>query len=364
MRSSDNPLMAGAEAGWRFYERVDEARHLQRSVLDALGFGPQETPSRVVLREPGLTLKAYAEPSRSGSVILMVPAPIKRAYIWDLAPGASVVQQCLKSGARPYLLQWEEPPESLGLGDYCDRLILDCANAIRADAGARELFLFGHSLGGLFAAVFTALHPARVRGMVGVAAPFHFEFARRAGVLGPVIAGLSRSRLLETAPGNVPGSFLSIASFMAAPDTFGGERLLDWMQSAREPEALRGHLRVERWTLDELPLARPLVRDIAEQLYGEDAFLRGTLELGPRAAAARAVSSPLLIVADERCPIVPPQAILPFVEAAGAVDKRLLWYDGDTGIALRHVGVLIGANAQSRLWPEILRWVDAHEKHW
>lgn len=364
MRSSDNPLMAGAEPVWRFYERMDEARHLQRGALDALGFGPQETPSRVLVREPGLTLKAYGEPSGSGPAILMVPAPIKRAYIWDLAPGASVVGQCLKRGVRPYLLQWEMPPESLGLGDYCERLILACADAIRADSGAEELFLFGHSLGGLFTAVFASLHPARVRGMVGVAAPFHFEFARRAGVLGPVIAGLSRSGLLETVPGNVPGSFLSLASFMAAPDTFGGDRLLDWMRSAGEPEALRGHLRVEHWTLDELPLARQLVRDIADRLYGEDAFLRGTLELGSRTAAARSVVSPLLIVADEHCPIVPPQAILPFVETAGAADRQVLWYEGDTGIALRHVGVLIGANAQRRLWPGIMRWVEAHEKHW
>jgi polyhydroxyalkanoate synthase len=361
MQALDNPLLTTA-AAWRFYERMDEARHLQRGMLDALGFGPQETPSRIVLHEPGLTLKAYAEPSHSGPVILMVPAPIKRAYIWDLAPGASVVEQCMRSGARPYVLQWEEPKESFSLVDYCDRLILACAEAIGAETGSAELFLFGHSLGGLFAAVFAALHPARVQGMVAVAAPFHFEFTRRAGVLGPVIAGLVRSGLLDDAPRNVPGSFLSLASFMAAPDTFGSDRLLDWMRSLREPNAFRGHLRVERWTLDELPLARQLLRDIAGRLYGEDAFLRGTLQLSGRTAAAREVVSPLLVVADERCPIVPPEAVLPFVEAAGAVDKQLLWYEGDTGIALRHVGVLTGANAHQRLWPEILRWVRARTK--
>jgi len=359
MQSFDSPVMTGAAAGWGFYERMDEARHVQCEVLDALGFGPQETRSRVVLRESGLTLKAYAEPSCSGPVILMVPAPIKRAYIWDLAPGASVVEQCLKSGARPYLVQWEEPQATCGLRDYCDRLIPACADAIRAETGTGQIFLFGHSLGGLFAAVFAALHPARLRGMVVAAAPFHFEFARSAGVLGPVISGLSRTGLLDSAPGNVPGSFLSLASFMAAPDTFGSDRLLDWMQSLRDPDALRAHLRVERWTLDELPLARQLVRDIAGRLYHEDAFLRGTLELGRHMAAARQVVSPLLIVADKHCPIVPPQAILPFAQVAGAVDKQLLWYEGDTGVALRHVGVLIGANAQQRLWPRILRWVRA-----
>ncbi|MDA8108458.1 MAG: hypothetical protein M0015_07495 [Betaproteobacteria bacterium] len=102
------------------------------------------------------------------------------------------------------------------------------------------------------------------------------------------------------------------------------------------------------------------MREIAQRLYGEDAFLRGTLRLDRGTAAARNVIAPLLLVADRRCPIVPPRAILPFVRAAGAADKRLLWYRGDVGVALRHVGVLIGPSAQRELWPEILRWVRAH----
>ena len=355
-------MVNGTAASWGLYAQLDEARRMQGRALDALGFGPQETPSRVVLREPGLTLKAYAGTSSPGPAILMVPAPIKRAYIWDLAPGASVVEQCLASGARAYVAQWEEPRESFGLEDYGERLILACADAIRAETGEGKIFLFGHSLGGLLGAIFAALHPGRLRGLVAVAAPLHFDFAPQAGVLGPVIAELSRSGLLDAAPGNLPGSLLSVASFMASPEAFGRDRLLDWMRGWQDYEALRSCLRVERWTLDELPLARRLVRDIAKRLYAEDGFVGGTLELGRRTAAARQVVAPLMIVADERCPIVPPQAILPFAQAAGAADKRLLWYEGDVGVALRHVGVLVGANAQRRLWPEILRWVQERGK--
>ncbi|MDA8108459.1 MAG: alpha/beta fold hydrolase [Betaproteobacteria bacterium] len=124
-----------------------------------------------MLRAPGLTLRAYGEPRARAGAILMVPAPIKRAYIWDLAPGASVVEQCLKNGRIAYVAQWEEPPESFGLRDYGERLLLACADAIRAETGERAVFLFGHSLGGLFAAIFAALHPARVRGLVLAAAP-------------------------------------------------------------------------------------------------------------------------------------------------------------------------------------------------
>ena len=56
-------------ATWRCYELLDAARRRQGRWLDALGFGPRERPSRVVLRRPGLTLKGYGAPDRQ----LLVP---------------------------------------------------------------------------------------------------------------------------------------------------------------------------------------------------------------------------------------------------------------------------------------------------
>ena len=349
-------------ATWRCYERLDELRRRQGRWLDALGFGPQPSPSRVVLRQPGLTLKAYGAPDRTGPVILLVPAPIKRAYLWDLAPGASVVEQCLNAGARVYLLHWEEPQPALGLADYGDRLLRACVEAIGAETGAEPLFLVGHSLSGMLVVMFAALYPACLRGLVLLTAPLHFELTGDAGRLGPVIAAVARSGLLEAAPGNWPGSFLSLAGFLAAPATFGRDRLLDGLYSWPDRAAREMHLRVERWSLDELPLARQLVADVVQHLYREDGFLRGTLAVGGRTAAARAVVTPVLIVADRRCAIVPPAAIRPFAAAAGTPDLRWLWYEGDVGVALQHLGVLIGRHARQRLWPEILRWIEAHHR--
>lgn len=348
------------EAVWRLYEQMDQARCWQGRVLDALGCAPLETPSRLVLRRPGVTLKGYGDASGAGPVILMVPAPIKRAYIWDLAPGASVVEHCLAHGLRPYLVQWEEPEPDTGLADYADRLLGNCVHAIQAETGEERMFLAGHSLGGLFAAIFASLHPAPVRGLIVVTSPLHFEYGPGAGALGPVMAKLAHSDLLRSAPGNVPGSFLSMASFMASPAAFGRERYADWLKSLADGKAVQTHLRVERWSLDELPLARRLVADLVTQLYGEDGFLRGTLALAECRASAREVVAPLLAVGDARCTIVPPAAILPVYETAGSAEKRLLWYKGDVGVAIQHVGVLVGRNAHRTLWPGIVRWMHRH----
>jgi polyhydroxyalkanoate synthase len=279
-----------------------------------------------------------------------VPAPIKRPYIWDLAPDVSVVQRLLRQGVAPYLVDWNPAGCDFGLAEHAGSLLLDCLDAM----GAADAILVAHSLGGLFAAVFAALHPARVRGLVLLAAPLHF--ARDVGILAAMVDGLRP----ETLPASVPGSFLSTASFRAEPVTFGWDRWADLLLSLGEPAALGTHLRVERWTLDELPMPRRLVVDIAKHFAGDDAFVRGTLNLGGRSLSPAQVTAPLLCVIDRRCRVVPPAATLPFYDAAGSADKTLLEYEGDVGVSLQHVGVLVGRRAHAELWPRILAWIEDH----
>jgi polyhydroxyalkanoate synthase len=116
---------------------------------------------------------------------------------------------------------------------------------------------------------------------------------------------------------------------------------------------------VERWTLDEMPLARKLFEEVCE-LCREDRFTRGTLQVSGARLEPKLVKAPLLSVVDPLCRLVPPQAVLPFQGAAGSTDTKLLWYQGDTGVALRHVGMLVGREAHEHLWPEVIRWVHAH----
>ncbi len=352
--------MSNDLASWAFFEALDHARRMQGMALDGLGFGPSEAPYETIFRTPGASLRRYGTGTEPGPAVVIIPAPIKRAYIWDLAPASSAVRHLLAAGAPVFLLDWERTTEPLGLAEYGDRLIREALDAARIDRAV----LLAHSLGGLFAAVFAALHPDRVRGLGLLATPLHF--APGVGIFSEMASALPP----EALPSSVPGSFLGAASFRAAPLTFGWDRFLDLAASLAAPEALKTHLRVERWTLDEFPLPGRLLADLAGQLVHDDAFVRGTLTVGGRLAAPSQVTAPLLCVVDPRCRVVPPEAVLPFFEAAGSTDKTLLHYDGDIGVSLQHVGLLVGPQAHARLWPEIARWVrrcadaddDAHPR--
>jgi polyhydroxyalkanoate synthase len=161
-------------------------------------------------------------------------------------------------------------------------------------------------------------------------------------------------------PDSLPGSYISAASFNAAPGSFGWERWLDALLSLADPAEMRTHAQVERWTLDEFALPRRLVAELVVLIVREDRFARGVLELGGRSAAPSRLRAPLLCVLDPLCRLVPPEAILPVLEAASSRDKTVLHYERDVGVSLQHVGPLVSRRAHETLWPRIMRWIEIH----
>jgi polyhydroxyalkanoate synthase len=340
------------------FRQIDDWRRWQGRLLDGLGLGPVETAFRILLDRPGLRLRAYENETGAGTPLLIVPAPIKRAYIWDLTPPVSVVRRCLDAGLRVYLTEWTDPAAGeaeLGLEDYAGRLIPAALDVVAAAGGGRRVLLAGHSLGGTLAAICAALYPDRVRGLVLLEAPVKFGAA--AGAFAPLLAAAPPAGALRAILGDVPGSFLDLASVMASPASFLWARWFDRFASAGDAEALRTHLRVERWTLDEFPLPGRLFEEVVEWLYREDRFMNGNLRVGGRIAAPEALDMPLLSVIDPHSVIIPAASVLPFHRAVRSAEKRLFCYHGERGVALQHVGVLVGRNAHRRLWPQILRWM-------
>jgi polyhydroxyalkanoate synthase len=337
---------------WSVFEQLDRVRRAQGVLMDLAGLGPAETPYRVVHAETGAALRCYGSGEEKGAAVLLVPAPIKRPYLWDAAPEVSVVRRCLAAGLRPHLLDWQPAPAQFGLQHYAERLIASCLDAM----GERHAVVLAHSLGGLFAAIFAALHPQRVSGLALLASPLHFGAATP--VFSAMIAGIDAQSLPEA----LPGSFLSAASLRAAPQTFGAERVTDLLLSFANPAALRSHLQAERWALDEFPLPRRLVAELATLIVRDDRFARGLLEIGGRRAAPSQIVSPLLCVVDRRCRLVPPASVLPVLEAAASADKTVLEYRGDIGVSLQHLGPLIGMHAHAELWPRIVRWMSERSR--
>ncbi len=345
-----------------WFESMDRTRRQHGAVMDRLGYGPRESEYQTVLKKPCMRLRFYGGDANAGRIALIVPAPIKRHYIWDLMPERSVVQRALHAGMQVYLVEWTDPSESLippGLKDYADGMIRQCIREIRSAQPGGRIFLLSHSLGGIFSAIYAALYPQQIAGTVMVEVPLHFS--PDTGCFGPLVANSPSARELTRATDTVPGTLLNWASMLASPATFGSARYADLFASLPSTPKFKSHWLVERWTLDETPMSSKLFTQIVEHLYREDRFMHRTLSISGRHIGPQDFTVPLLSVYDPESVVIPPPSVMEFHAAAASKKKQLVAYEGDTGVALAHVGALVGENAHRRLWPDIFDWIGAVE---
>jgi polyhydroxyalkanoate synthase len=337
---------------------LDEVR--RGRLLDVLGLGPCTIPSTVHDVTAGVRLRSYPSDSAGEPPVLLVPAPIKRSSIWDLQPQVSVVARCQQHGLCVHLVEWTDPgpaEQHFGLDQYADQLLVACIEEVIQRTGTPRIPLIGHSLGGTLAAVCAARHPELVAVIALLVAPLHF--GPDAGAFEPFVSAVPPAMLAQVAAGGVPGSFLDLVAATAAPQEFQLDRHLDLLRSAGDWDTLITHLRVLRWTDDEFFLPEQLFFDVVQRLYRRDEFMRGSLEVAGQRVGPGTLAVPMLNVVDPRSRIIPPRSITAFHDAAAAPAKRLLQYHGDIGVALQHVGVLVGRNAHQWLWPQIIGWLAA-----
>lgn len=337
----------------------DSLRRSQANALGALGLAPQECPFRIVASGKHWRLRDYGG-GDCKPPLLIIAAPIKRPYIWDLAPNASALRFCLANGLRVFLLEWVAPyagDAEAGLAEYAGEGIAACVQALTRNCAGQPV-LMGHSLGGTLAAVYGAIDPHSISGLVLLSSPLCFARASSpfrdslVSILPPAIAGTAV----------VAGSLLSQASAMASPKTFLFSRWLDAALSAGDPEALEIHNRVERWALDEVALPGRLVKEIVEWLYCEDRFCRGALQIGERTLGPRSLRVPTLAAVTSADDVVPASSVAPFIARMAAGCGQLIEYPGEAGVCLQHVALLAGRRTYVEVWPQILAWIKGLER--
>ena len=131
----------------------------------ALGQNLGLSPGKVVYAEEHLELIQYAPQTDQvyQTPVFIVPPQINKFYIWDLAPGRSIVEYLVGQGHQVFIVSWRNPTaEQAGwdLESYAEAL--DRATAVACEiSGSPELNLVGACSGGITTALLIALWGAR-----------------------------------------------------------------------------------------------------------------------------------------------------------------------------------------------------------
>jgi polyhydroxyalkanoate synthase len=333
---------------------TDLLRRAQGQTFEAFGLGPQECPYEVVASGAFWRHRDYGRASAQS--VLIVAAPIKRAYIWDLVPSSSVIRYILHQGFHVHLLEWlpAETTSEYGLAEYV-KSISECVARISGRRASAKTFLMGHSLGGTLAAIFAASEPDSIRGLVLLSTPLCFK--PESSRFRDALVSLVPTGLLNAAP--CPGSLLSHVSALASPDTFIWSRMADAAASIADFHAREIHGRVERWTLDEAALPGELVRQLLEWLYRENRFCEGNLKISNKCIGPVTLNSSTLAVVNVADDVAPSVSVKPFIDAMPTRDVRILEVPGERGVCLQHLGILIGRDTRAVVWPEVISWMGS-----
>jgi poly[(R)-3-hydroxyalkanoate] polymerase subunit PhaC len=120
---------------------------------------------KVVYAEDHLELIQYAPQTDQvwSRPIFIVPPQINKFYVWDLAPGRSIVEHLVSQGHQVFLVSWRNPGEAQSdwtLASYVEAL--DRATEIACEiSGSPDLNLVGACSGGITAALLLSLWGAR-----------------------------------------------------------------------------------------------------------------------------------------------------------------------------------------------------------
>jgi len=318
------------------------------------------TASEVVYEEDRLKLLHYlgnAEP-RHRTPLVFVYALVNRPYILDLKKGRSVVANFVDRGFDTYLVDWGVPTDAdryLTLDDYINGYLVNVTDFLRERTGARQFNILGYCMGGTMSAIFTGLHPSRVKNLALLAAPI--DFSGRDGLLGV----WTQSRYFDVdqfveAFGNCPAEFLQATFLLLRPVQNLIQKPLDFYEHMDDEKYLEDFFTTETWLQDNIPVPGEVYREFVKYLYQQNLLVQGRMAIGKHVVKLDAIKCPILNLIAGQDDLVPCAQSLSFTEFVASKDRKNIVLQG-----CGHIGLAIGGRAQKELWPQACDWFERRD---
>ena len=314
------------------------------------------TPSEVIYEEDRLKLLHYVsdQKPRYRTPLVFVYALVNRPYILDLKPGRSVVAKFVERGFDTYLVDWGVPipaDRHLTLDDYINGYLVNVLDFITERTGAKKLNVLGYCMGGTMSAMFTALHPERLRNLILLAAPI--DFATRDGLLNlwarPEYFDVDK---FVDAFGNCPPEFLQAGFLLLRPVQNLIEKPINFYENMHDEKYLQDFLTTETWLQDNIAVPGEVYREFVKYLYQKNLLAQNRMPVGKHIVNLQNITCPVLNIMAGQDDLVPCSQSAPFTDLVGSRDRKTMLLK-ECG----HVGLVIGGRAQKELWPQACDWL-------
>jgi polyhydroxyalkanoate synthase len=314
------------------------------------------SPAEVVYEEDRLKLLHYksdTEP-RFKTPLVFIYALVNRPYILDLKKGRSVVANFVAHGFDTYLVDWGVPTPAdrhLTIDDYINGYMVNVMDYLSERTGAHSLNVLGYCMGGTMSAMFTALHPERVKNLILLAAPI--DFSSKDGLLNlwTRAENFDVDKFVD-AFGNCPPEFLQTTFLLLRPVGNFIEKPLNFYENMHDEKFLEDFLTTESWLNDNIPVPGEVYREFVKYLYQQNLLTQNRMPVGKHIVNLQNITCPVLNLMAGKDDLVPCSQGMPFTDLVGSKDRKTILLDGSG-----HIGLAIGGRAQKEVWPQACEWL-------
>ena len=284
------------------------------------------------------------------AAVLLVHGFGQNRYAWHLpsrslanhlaASGFDVFNVDLRGHGRSRHLGGEEPR---GIEEYVTEDLPRAVEEVQRHSGNRQVFLAGHSLGGLLVYAAAPSLDGSLAGIISLGSPYHFT---RGSSSLRAIGFVFRAVHAHGAP-NLKMPVASLGAVLRKVGRFADSPLYPvplrgWHRDSFEPHVLDEHLR--------LALDRGGVRELATmfQWAAERRFGGKRMDYAER---FEKLDVPLLVIAGANDTLAPPASVRPAHDRSRSTDKMY------RALPLGHIDMLVGREAPHTTWPLLTSWL-------
>ena len=355
----ENKWNMGLETMMEEVAQMQEKMIKGADVLMHLDFeGYNQTEKTLVYQEDKMRLFHYKTTVKKPCKIpaLIVYALVNRHYMMDIDQEKSFIKKLLDSGLDLYIIDWGYPTAEdryITLEDYINGYIDNAVEHIRKEHQLDKINLIGVCQGGTFSAIYSALHPDKVRNLVTMVTTVDFDVDD--GLLIKWSKSMNVDNIVDTY-GVIPGSFMNYGFLLLKPYGLMVDKYIGVIDKLDDPESMANFLRMEKWIFDSPAQAGEAFRQFIKDCYQENKLMKGELMIGQHRVNLKNITMPLLNMLALYDHLVPPSATRPLNNAVGSTDKELVEYP------VGHIGMYVSSRAQKEVAPKLSSWLLERSK--
>lgn len=335
------------------------------------------TPGTVVFRNELFELIHYASVTTLVREIplLIVPPPINKYYILDLAPGRSLVEKAVAAGQDVYMISWVNPKPHQRYLEFIDDYVNNGVRPAIHFIGRDQVALAGLCLGGTLASIATAYDGASGENRVASLSLIVTltDFGLDTGKMGAMIDQKLVDRVYAQTRRSGVLSEWDMGSgwvWLTSAGLYFGPAQKRWLFGEAAPA-----MDLLAWNADGTRLAAEMHREYLQKCYIDNEFARGLLKVDDIRVSIRDIKVPVYAAAGSTDHIVPWQSSFAGISGSSGTRRLVLVPRGHIGTIVSvgskasfFVGPdtfdenwqLVATEQTGSWWGDWVAWLDIH----